>query len=120
MGCTETSEIKSTTDIRHVTSKKSEDLKRCFIYYYKFNIAMGHVARMGEGRGAHRVLVRKPEGKRPLGRPRRRWEDNNKMDLQKVGGGCGDWMELAEDRDRWRALVGTVMNLRVSKMRGIS
>jgi len=59
-------------------------------------------------------------GKRPLGRPRRRWEDNIKMDLQEVGGGCEDWMGLAQDRDRWRALVGTVMNLRVPKMRGIS
>ena len=68
----------------------------------------------------HRVLVGKPEGKRPLGRPRRRWEDNIKMDLQEVGGGCGDWMELAQDGDRWRALVSTVMNLRVPKMRGIS
>jgi len=55
-----------------------------------------------------------------LGRPRRRWEDNIKMDLQEVGGGCEDWMELAQDRGRWRALVGTVMNLRVPKMRGIS
>ena len=72
----------------------------------------GHVARMGEGRGVHRVLVGKPEGKRPSGRSRRRWEDNIKMDLQEVGGG-GDWMELAQDRDRWRALVNTVMNLRV-------
>ena len=75
----------------------------------------GHVARMGQGRGLYRVLVGKPEGKWPLGRPRRRWEDNIKMDLQEVGGGCGDWMELAQDRDRWR-----VMNLRVPKMRGIS
>ena len=73
----------------------------------------GHVARMGDGRGVHKVLVGKPDGKRPVGRPRRRWEDNIKMDLQEVGKGCGDWMELAEDRDRWRALVGTVMNLRV-------
>jgi len=70
------------------------------------------VVRMGEGRGVHRVLVGKPEGKRPLGRPRRKWEDNIKMDLQEVGRG-GDWMELAQDRDRWRALVNTVMNLRV-------
>ena len=61
----------------------------------------------------------KPEGKRPLGRPRRRWEDNIKMDLQEVEGGCGDWMELAQDRDRWRELVSTVMNLRVQKMREI-
>ena len=68
----------------------------------------GHVARMGEDRGVHRALVGKPEGKRPLGRPRRRWEDNIKMDLQEVGGGRGDWVELAQDRDRWRALVGTV------------
>ena len=74
----------------------------------------------GQGRGVHRVLVGKPEGKRPLGRPRRRWGDNIKMDLQEVGVGCGDWMELAQDRDRWRALESTVMNLRVPKMRGIS
>ena len=94
--------------------------------------------------GVHRVLVGKPAGKRPLGRIilrwifrkwkgvvrtgwswlrgrlRRRWEDNIKMDLQELGGGCEDWMELAQDRDRWRALVSTVMNLRVPKMRGIS
>ena len=63
------------------------------------------------GRGVHRVLVGKPEGKRPLGRPRCRWEDI-KTDLQDVGGG-GDWMELAQDRDRWRAIVNTVMNFRV-------
>jgi hypothetical protein len=69
----------------------------------------GHVARMGEDRVVHRVL----EGKRPLGRPRRRWEDNIKMDLQQVGGSRGDWMEVAQDRDRWRALVGTVRNFRV-------
>ena len=80
----------------------------------------GHVARMEEGRGLHRVVVGKPEGKRPLGRPRRRWEDNIKMDLQEVEGGCGDWMELSQDRDRWRALVSTGMNLGVPKMRGIS
>jgi len=61
----------------------------------------------------HRVLVGKPEGKRPLGRPRYRWEDNIKIDLQEVGGGHGDWMELAQDRDRWRALVGTVRDFRV-------
>ena len=79
-----------------------------------------HVARMGEGRGVYRVLVGKPEGKRPLGKPRRRWEDNIKMYLQEVGGDCEDWMDLSQDRDRWRALVSTVMNLRVPKMRGIS
>ena len=66
----------------------------------------------------HRVLVGKPEGKRPLGRPRRRCEDNIKMDLEEVGWGCGDWMELVQDRDRWRALVSTVMNLRVPKNGG--
>ena len=71
------------------------------------------MARMGEGRSVHRVLVGKPEGKRPLGRPRRRWEDNIKMDLHEMGGGCGDWMELSQDRDRRRAFVSTVMNLRV-------
>ena len=73
----------------------------------------GHVARMGEDRGVHRVLAGKSEGKRPLGRPRRRWEDNIKMDLQEVGGGRADWMELAQDRDWWRALVGKVRNFRV-------
>ena len=73
----------------------------------------GHVARMGEDRGVHRLLVGKPEGKRLLGSPRRRWEDNIKMDLQEVGRGRGDWMELAQDRDRWRAFVGTVGDFRV-------
>jgi len=72
-----------------------------------------HVARMGEDRGVHRVLVGKPEGKRPLGRSRRSWEDNIKMDLQEVGGSRGDWMELAQDRDGCRALVGTVRKIRV-------
>ena len=73
----------------------------------------GHVTRVDEGRGVYRVLVREPEGKRPLGRPKRRWDDNIKMDLREVGRGCGDWMELAQDMDRWRALVSTVMNFRV-------
>ena len=68
---------------------------------------------MEEGRGVHKVLAGKPEGKRPLGRPRHRWEDNIKMDLKEVGRRCGDRMELAQYRDRWRALVSTVMNLRV-------
>ena len=68
------------------------------------------MARIEKGRGMHKVLVGKPEGKRPLVRPRRRWDDNIEMDLQEVGRGCGDWMELAQDRDRWRALVSTVMN----------
>jgi len=73
----------------------------------------GHVAHIGEGRGVYRVLVGKPEGRRPLGRPRRRWEDNIMMDLREVGCGRVDWMELAQDRDKWRALVSAVMNFRV-------
>jgi hypothetical protein len=73
----------------------------------------GHVACMGERRGLYRVLVGKPEGSRPLRRPKRRWEDNIKIDLQKVGFGAIDWIALAQDRDRWRALVIAVMNLRV-------
>jgi len=75
----------------------------------------GHVARMGEKRGVCRVLVGKPEGKRPLGRPRRRWEDNIKMDLQEVECEVMDWNELAGDRERWRTLVIAMMNLRVSQ-----
>jgi hypothetical protein len=70
----------------------------------------GHVARQGERRSVYRVLVGKPEGKRPLGRPRLIWEDNIKMDLQEVGCGVIDWIKLAQDRDRWRALVNAVMN----------
>ena len=73
----------------------------------------GHVARMGDRRGIYKVLVGKPEGKRPLRRSRRRWEDNNKMDLREVGCGGMDWMELAQDSDRRRALVTAVKNLRV-------
>jgi len=72
---------------------------------------VGHVARMGERRGAYRDLVGKPEGKRPLGSPRRRWNDYIKMDLQEVECGAMDWIELAQDRDRWRALVNALMNL---------
>jgi len=68
---------------------------------------------MGERRGVYRILVGKPEGKRPLGRPRRRWEDNIKMDLQEVVCGGMDWIELAQDRNRWLALVNAVMNLQV-------
>jgi hypothetical protein len=68
---------------------------------------------MGEVRGAYKILVGRPEGRRPLGRPRRRWEDNIKMDLREIGFGKVDWIHWTQDRDRWRALVNTVMNLRV-------
>jgi hypothetical protein len=73
----------------------------------------GHVARMGANRNAYRLLVGKPEGKRPLGRPGRRWVDNIKIYLREIGWDGMDWIELAEDRDHWRAVVNTVMNLRV-------
>jgi hypothetical protein len=73
----------------------------------------GHVARMGEKRNAYRLLVGMPGGKRPLGRPRRRWVDNIRMDIGEVGGGDLDWIGLAQDRNRWRALVNSVLNLRV-------
>ena len=79
----------------------------------RFFLSMCDVARMGEGRGVYRVLVGKPKGKRPLGRPRRRWEDNIRMALQEVGLRYEDWIGLAQDRDRWRALVSAVRNLRV-------
>ena len=78
----------------------------------------GHVARMGEERGAYRLLVGKLEGKRPLGRPRRRWVDNIGMDLQEVECGYVDWSGLAQDRDRWRTLVSAVTNLRVPQKCG--
>jgi hypothetical protein len=71
----------------------------------------GHVARMGEERKVYKVLVGNPEIKRPLERPRRRWEDGIRMDLKEIGWGCVEWIELAQDRDRWRAVVNTVMNL---------
>jgi hypothetical protein len=74
---------------------------------------VGHVARMGEERGVYRVLVGRPEGKRPLGRPRRRWEDNIKMDVREIGIDGANWIQLAQDRVKWRAFVNTVMNLRV-------
>jgi hypothetical protein len=73
----------------------------------------GYVARMGEKRNAYRILVGKPGGKRPLGRPRRRWVDNIKKDLREIGWDGVDWIDLDQDRDQWRALVNTVMNLRV-------
>jgi hypothetical protein len=69
-----------------------------------------HVARTGDRRGVYRILVGKPKGKRPLGRPKRRWEDNTRMDLQEAGCRGMDWIDLAQDRDRWRALVNAVMN----------
>jgi hypothetical protein len=78
----------------------------------------GHVARMGEGRNVYRVLVGKPEGKRPLERPRRRWEDGIKMDLREIGLGVVEWIHLAQDIDLWRAVVNAVMNLRVLAPRG--
>jgi hypothetical protein len=74
----------------------------------------GHVARMGEKRNAYRILMGMPEGKRPLGRPRRRWVDNIKIDLREIGWDGVDWVDMAQDRDQWRALVNTVLNLRVS------
>jgi hypothetical protein len=73
----------------------------------------GLVARLGEKRNAYRILVGKPEGKRPLGRPRRRWEDNIRIDLREIGWGGLDWIDLAQDSDQRKALVNTVMNLRV-------
>jgi hypothetical protein len=72
-----------------------------------------HVARIGEKRNAYRILVGKPERRRPLGRPKRRWVDNIKMDLREIGWDGVDWVDLAQDRDHWRDLVNTVMNLRV-------
>jgi hypothetical protein len=80
----------------------------------------GHVARMGEVRGAYNILVGRPEGRKPLGRPRRRWEDNIKMDLRDIGCGDVDWIHSARDRDTWRAVVNTVITFRFHKMRGIS
>jgi hypothetical protein len=76
---------------------------------------VGHVSRMGEKRNAYRTLLGKSEGKRPLGRPRRKWVDNIKMDLREMGWGGMDWIDLAQDRDQWWALVNTVINLLVPK-----
>jgi hypothetical protein len=89
---------------------KKLQIPQDFLFVIK---CLNSYATLGEGRLVHRVLVGKPEGRRPLGRPRRRWEDNIKRDLQEVGEGCGDWMERAQDRDKWQALVNTVMNFRV-------
>jgi hypothetical protein len=78
----------------------------------------GHVACKGEVRGAYNILVGKPEGRRPLERPRRRWENNIKLDLREIGFGDADWIHLAQDRDRWRALVNTVMSFWVPQNAG--
>jgi len=87
----------------------------CNVYYLSkyYVISAGHVARMGEERRVYRVLQGKPEGRRPQGRPRRRWVDNIRMELQEVGSGYMDWIGLTQDRDRWRTLVSAVMNFRV-------
>ena len=84
-----------------------------YIYIYTCILWAGHMARMGEERRVYRVLVGKPGGKRPLGRPRLRWVDNIRMDLQEMGCGYMDWIGLAQDRDRWRTLLSAVMNLRI-------
>ena len=106
-----------TGELRKLHNKKLNDL------YSSSNILRvikskrmrfeGHITRLGEWRGVYRVLVGKPEGNRPLGRPTRRWEDNIGMDIQEVGCGGMDWIELALERDRWRVLVNAAMNLRV-------
>jgi hypothetical protein len=80
---------------------------------YRRMIREWHVARMGENRNAYRILVGEPEGKRPLGRPRLRWVDSIKVDLREIGWGGMDWIDLTQDRDQWRTLVNTVMNLRI-------
>ena len=94
-------------------TKLTGDCQICKTYLICVVRWVGHVARMGEGRCVHRLLVGKTEGKGPLARPRRGWEDNIKMDILEMGGGCGDWMDLAQDRDRWRTLVNAVMKIRV-------
>ena len=75
---------------------------------------VGHVTRMEEGRSAFKILTSKPTGKRPLGRPRHRWEDNIRMDIEEIGINAGNWDDLAQDRDYWRALVNAALNLQVS------
>ncbi|KAJ4440065.1 hypothetical protein ANN_08196 [Periplaneta americana] len=95
----------------HLGMPQESSYALCLTRYERLRWA-GHVARMGESRNAYRVLVGRPEGKRPLGRPRRRWEDNIKMDLREVGYDGRDWINLAQDRDQWRAYVRATMNLR--------
>ena len=97
------------TDVRTVTPASHPDSKH-LVGELCWRTLLRH---MGEERGVYRVLVGKPEGKRPLGRPRRRWVDNIRVDLQEVGCGCMDWIVLAQGRDRWQKLVSAVMNLRV-------
>ena len=112
--------LKTTTDWRRLHNEELYDLYSPK-YYSGYQIKMrwaGQVARMGDRRRAHVALVGRPDGKRPLGRPRRRWEDNIKTDLQKVGWKCKNWIDLAQDSDRWRALVNAVINLRVSQNAG--
>ena len=92
----------------HSSSNISRSLKSRLLRW------AGHVASMEQSRNAYRVLVGNPEEKRPLGRPRRRWEDNIRMDLREMGCDTGEWIDLAEDRDQWRAYVWAVMNLRVT------
>ena len=95
-----------------LTNNACISFKQCDLKSRRMRWA-GHVAHMREERGAYRVLVGKPEGKRPMGRPRRRWMDNIRMNLQEVRSGYMDWIGLAQYRDRWRTLVSAVMNLRV-------
>ena len=96
-----------TGDWRKLHNEENNDLAA-----YAVLCDSGHVARVGDGRGMYKVLMGKPEGKRPMGRPRRRWKNNIKMDFQEVGCGGVDWIELAHYRDRWWAFVNAVMNLR--------
>ena len=105
--------VLSVLNIIHVLDLESV----CFDSKHLYNVLLlrwaGHVAHMGNERGVYRVLVGIPEGRRPLGRPRCRWVDNIRMDLQEMGCGYMDWIGLAQDRDRWRTLVSAVMNIRV-------
>ena len=109
------SQVKSLLNVPHkstYTVRKKSSTFSAFRRHSEFFVVF-QKARTGEKRGLYRVLVGKPEGKRPLGRPRRRWVDNIRMDLQEVGCGYVDWIGLAQDRDRWRTLVSAVMNLRI-------